>query len=301
MNDIVMRPCHGPGALRRMQELAWTTWTSGSRWHVGGLAWSRCRHIGRDGEWPTMLWERDGRPLAWGWTEPPGELRLLVHPRHPGLVDEVLGWFETVATGDTLSVEIMDGEGPVSAALTRRGYRPADGLPFFLRMAHDLRELPPVEPPAGFTVRHVRDDGDVPARAAAHRAAFRSSRVTEERYRDVMGAWPYRRELDCVAEAPDGRLVAYGLAWLDAGNHVGEFEPVGTHPDFRRMGLARAVCLEAMHRLRAAGARTAVVHVRGDAAHPGPARLYASLGFTVTGRTVTYSRDRSHRPGGSRT
>jgi ribosomal protein S18 acetylase RimI-like enzyme len=86
--------------------------------------------------------------------------------------------------------------------------------------------------------------------------------------------------------------VSYGLVWLDAVNGVGEFEPVGTHQDFRRMGLARAVCLHAMHRLRAAGASTAIVYARGDAAYPVPARLYEALGFRAGDRTSVHSRPR---------
>ena len=49
-------------------------------------------------------------------------------------------------------------------------------------------------------------------------------------------AWPYRSDLDCVVEAPDGTFAAYVLCWYDEDNGVGEFEPVGTHPDYRRRG-----------------------------------------------------------------
>ncbi|MEU4245988.1 hypothetical protein AB0F15_01110 [Amycolatopsis sp. NPDC026612] len=49
-----------------------------------------------------------------------------------------------------------------------------------------------------------------------------------------------------------GRFVAQCLIWLDERNAVGELEPVGTLPEFRRTGLARAV--------HYAGAREAVVY-----------------------------------------
>ncbi len=48
-------------------------------------------------------------------------------------------------------------------------------------------------------------------------------------YACVRAAWPYRQDLDCVVEAPDGTIAAYALAWLDEANGVGELEPVGTH------------------------------------------------------------------------
>ena len=53
-----------------------------------------------------------------------------------------------------------------------------------------------------------------------------------ETYAEMTQAWPYRADLDCVVEAPDGRLAAYCLAWLDEANAAGELEPVGTHPEF---------------------------------------------------------------------
>ncbi|GII97463.1 GNAT family N-acetyltransferase [Sinosporangium siamense] len=40
--------------LRAMQELCAHIWTPGSQWHIGGLAWARTQHAGR--EWPTMVW-----------------------------------------------------------------------------------------------------------------------------------------------------------------------------------------------------------------------------------------------------
>ena len=43
-------------------------------------------------------------------------------------------------------------------------------------------------------------------------------------------------------------------------------------------------------RKKEAGADSAVVHPRGDDAHPAPARLYGGLGFEARARTVTYVR-----------
>jgi hypothetical protein len=56
------------------------------------------------------------------------------------------------------------------------------------------------------------------------------SEMTRESYQVVMCTWPYRHDLDQVVEAPDGRLAAFALGWLDAANRVGELEPVGTDP-----------------------------------------------------------------------
>lgn len=89
--------------------------------------------------------------------------------------------------------------------------------------------------------------------------------------------------------ASDGRFVASCLMWLDDYHRVSLMEPVGTHPDFRRQGLARAVCLSAMRAAKQAGATHAIVNPRGDEGYPIPRQLYQQLGFRTLARTLTYA------------
>src|SRR5439155_22625088 len=96
--------------------------------------------------------------------------------------------------------------------------------------------------------------------------------------------WPYRPKLDRIALTDDGEVVAFCTAWLDEENAAGLLEPVGTVSDHRRKGLAAAVCLDALHALRAAGARTAQVASETDAA----AATYASIGFELAADDVQY-------------
>jgi ribosomal protein S18 acetylase RimI-like enzyme len=153
-------------------------------------------------------------------------------------------------------------------------------------LVHDLPTVPDVSPlPEGFRCRTVEDD-DLAERVAVHREAFAPSRVTESSYRNVMTAWPYRRSLDCVVEAPDGGFAAYCLIWPDDENGVGELEPVGTRPELRRRGLAAAACTFALRRLFEEGGRQAVVYC-----FPGRGcDLYRSIGFEVRASMVGYSR-----------
>ncbi|WP_189215900.1 MULTISPECIES: GNAT family N-acetyltransferase [Streptomyces] len=100
--------------------------------------------------------------------------------------------------------------------------------------------------------------------------------------------WPYRPETDLVVVSPGGDVVAYRQGRYDEAAGVGESEPVGTRPDHRRPGLARAVCTAVLHAFADAGGRRAVVRCRRDAACPVPKRLYGSLGFVPRTRTRTY-------------
>ncbi|MGW5051677.1 GNAT family N-acetyltransferase [Actinokineospora sp. NPDC004072] len=275
------RPYRGPADLRRMQELVQHLWPGD--WHIGDLAWQRTQHTGREPEWPTALWERDGEVVAWGWVHLPGHLALAT--ADPALADEVLAWFAETATAARRTVTTADPR--LAEALERNGYTRTDD-PANIYHRRDLADLPePVLPP-GYT---VQPSTDVTQRVAVHRVVWHPSRVTEESYRNVMATWPYRPELDWVAVAPDGAYAANCLIWLDERNRVGELEPVGTHPDHRGRGLGRAVCLAAMHALRDHGADTAVVYpVDSPPAHPGALALYRGLGFTEYARNATYVR-----------
>ena len=278
--SISTRPYEGPDDLRLMQQLCVEAWPS--QWHVGDLAWDRFHRAGHEPEWRTTLWLEEGRCVAWAWfRQPEGELAFLVHPKRRELTAEV------VLKEDARSTSALAEDTQTVAVLERAGYvaTTADE-PFMVRLVRDLADLVDPVLEQGYELRH---SPELAARVAVHRAAWEPSRLTEESYANVMRAWPYRADLDCVVVAPDGSLAAFCLAWLDRENGVGEFEPVGTHPDHRRRGLATAVSTYALHRLREAGAHTAVVYARGDAAYPAAKLLYESLAFVQHVRTRTFT------------
>jgi ribosomal protein S18 acetylase RimI-like enzyme len=248
-------------------------------WHPGGLAWQLRQHEGREHEWAIRLWVADGRTVAWSWlTRDGGVLECDVHGEHLHLLDEVL--VEPAAR----VVYAFADDGERRAALARHGFvEPGEPLHFLARDVPEPPELPPL--PDGFRYRTVTAD-DVAERVAIHREVWAPSRVTEESYAQVRAQWPYRESLDCVVEAPDGRFAAYCLCWPDDEHGVGEFEPVGVRPEFRRRGLGVAVCTYALQRLYEEGGRQAVVYCNSDPA----CALYAAGGFRRHGSLVGYTR-----------
>jgi len=279
-----------PDDLRTMQALvqeAWRLVGPRNARHVGDVAWGAYQHVGREPEWERRLWFDDGELVAYGWLDRlEARLHWQVHPERPKLFDVVLDWFESEADRE-LTTSALAEDARALETLRRRGYGEVEGGPWLAHLIRDLVEIEERAAPAGFTLRTV-GPADVASRVDAHRSAFAPSRVTVESYRNVMTAWPYHPELDCVAVAPDGRVASYVLAWYDDANRVGELEPVGTHRDFRRLGLARAVSFDALRRLRDAGAEQAIVLCRGDDLYPAPKRLYESVGFRQHTRSVRY-------------
>jgi mycothiol synthase len=91
-----------------------------------------------------------------------------------------------------------------------------------------------------------------------------------------------------VAATPEGKIGAFCIVWPDSVNQVGLFEPVGTHPDYQRKGLGRAVMLEGLRRLQQRGMSRAMV-CTGEDNLPG-VKLYESMGFHITNKLGHYEK-----------
>lgn len=296
---VKSRPYTEPHDLKAMQRLAQEVWRLNSTLTeatVGELAWSTRQHVGRESEWKRRLWIDGDEVVAWGWISLPCSLEWQVHPAESALIEDVLDWFEVEADEGQLVTSVRAEDDRAIDALQRRGYAEDPDAPWFFLNVRDLDEIEEPHVPSGYRLTTMQETANVSARVAVHRAAWFPSRVTEESYENVRRTWPYREELDCVVQAPDGSFAAYALAWLDVDNSVGEFEPVGTHPDHRRRGLARAVNLFGLQRLKALGANKAIVLSRGDAMYPIPKLLYESVGFRELSRSQPFVR----KPGARR-
>lgn len=282
---ITRRDYAGPSDFGALLRFTQRIWTPDSRWHLGDIAWDI--DPAGDPEDAMAIWEQAGQIVAFGWLSRPDQLAMLVDPRSADtLVDAVVDWAAAVA-GVPVSVGVLDTERELIDPLVRRGLAPDRSGHFFLNMQRSLAGLPPIpELPAGFRLRPVTPD-DLPARATIHRAVW-GPRLTDNLYAALANRWPYRLSDDWVAVAPSGEFAAFILGWYDEVARVGEFEPVGTLSEYRRMGLSRALGIALMHAWRDAGAAGALVYARGDDDYPVPRQVYGALGFQVHGRVVKY-------------
>jgi len=141
-----------------------------------------------------------------------------------------------------------------------------------------LDNLPEVKLPEDFSIRSVTID-DAEQLANVHNKSF-SPKWTADIYRNKVMLKPgYSPEREFVVVAPDGTFAAFTVTWLDTTNKVGLFEPVGTHEDYRRMGLARALMTYVMHEMRDKGMTEAEVCYATD--NPASKALYTGQGFEI--------------------
>lgn len=272
----------------------------------GELAWVWGKgHAAYGDTWPRRLWFSGDELVAWGWVFMPrtvrrndGSVKVVagtslsyqVHPDHVELVDEVIAWHEDVAAGLERTLSPTDAEEYALARWAAHGYEPdakllADDGDWTQLNQRDLAEIEQPVLPAGFRFR-TADEAGPEAPVRAHLDAWTPSPYTAESYEGVRGTTAYRGDLHVLVEAPDGTMACSAIMWFDAVNKSIEFEPVGTHPNYRRLGLARAMMLHGMHLARAAGAEHATVVCVGSPGQPAARGLYYGLGFREISRDV---------------
>jgi ribosomal protein S18 acetylase RimI-like enzyme len=182
-----------------------------------------------------------------------------------------------------VQVECMDSDDERIRFMTDHGFNPTEHFDF--KLSRDLEDLPAPDLPEGYTLRHVEPD-DFDERVAVHRESWFKSSFNLEQYLVVRAIGEFDRELDIVAVAPDGKFASYCIGWVDYNLGVGSFEPVGTPPTFRRMGLAQQVNFEGLRRMKAKGMHSAKIGTAGF--NDRACNLYKSCGFEVRDHARTY-------------
>ena len=175
---------------------------------------------------------------------------------------------------DKIVVEVDDCDAAYIAFVEARGYSISE--PSFALTRHDLKYLPDAPLPRGFRFRQATAD-DAALLADVHNHSF-SSKWNAESYGKVFRA-PHM-EYEFVVVAPDGRFAAFTNVWVDDVNRSLLFEPVGTHADFRRRGIGKALMTLVLTQIQAErGIECAYVCHAPPDKNPASAALYASVGF----------------------
>lgn len=248
--------------------------------HRGDLTW-QLFHMLADHPPANLIqiWE-DAQEQILGFVllyPPYGFFDLQLHPQQRGTALEaiMLDWAEeNLHAPASRSTLVNHHDTTRRNLLTQHGYLAQGEWHYLERRLIDPLPLPHLPP--GFSIRSLLNEDDAVARAVVLGAAF-GAPPQPDRYRQLMHAPGYVRDLDIVAVAPDQSLAAFALCWVDPANKVGQFEPVGTAPEFRQQGLALAVLSEGLRRMQQHNAERAIVIVESE--EEAACRLYASVGF----------------------
>ena len=297
MTSYSSRPYAGAADLRQMQEAVARAHAITSL-RVGDLAWLSRYHTHRELARDIRLWE-GGAEKVTGFTffRARGGFNVFVAPgcAEDALLDEMLTVIDdiaraSVAAGDPaiglytygLDLSRSAEDRALAAALERHGFTAVSSMGGVTM--RPLDDLPVPVVPSGYRPGWLQTREQMVGRVAAQQAAFAPSDLTVERYERVQQRWPYRPCLDGIIVTDDGTVVAFCTAWLDEENAAGVLGLVGTHPAHQRRGLAKAVCLDALHALRKAGAATAQVGFESEAGYA----TYHAIGFEYAAADAVY-------------
>jgi ribosomal protein S18 acetylase RimI-like enzyme len=220
--------------------------------------------------------------------KPRGEFRIFIHPefRHyeEFLMESLETQFRERNEDDTkkkVYFIVEEGDTIREDLLKKRGYEDK-GICEHNRILPEYYEVLNITLPEGYTIRHVNVESDYEKYKAVQGSVFShvGEHMTQEIFHYYLEAEFYNPELDIVAVTPDGSFAAFATGRMDPVSKLAELEPVGVHPDHRRKGLGRAVCLECIRRLQMHGAKAIVI--LGAASTEAATHLYDSLGFSRT-------------------
>jgi ribosomal protein S18 acetylase RimI-like enzyme len=207
---------------------------------------------------------------------------IQVDPDHAYIENDIFEWIintsrEASSEPYTLSIVTLDGNRSREKVLEEMGFN--RGRVYGILMTRKMEDpIPNFSLPERYTIRPVTED-DFDEIASAIRVIFGhgewfTGKILEQNSK----ATYYHSDLDLVTTDTDGRIVSFCTFRYDLPSGITELEPMGTLPEYRGMGIAKAMVCEGLKRLRKY--EPSLLYV-GSADNPAAKRLYQVTGFKV--------------------
>jgi ribosomal protein S18 acetylase RimI-like enzyme len=250
----------------------------------------------------TRLWlSQPEKMVAFAMVDPYNNLLFEILPGEfdPELVAEIFAWGiactrrSEETANPTLDAVCREDDMERIALLEKHGFvrQPEKTLRFERSLAEPI---PAPVLPAGFSIRPASGEPEVPELVELHREAFGTDHMSATERLAMMSGPDYDPELDLVVTTSDGRLAAYCFCAVRAsenslsGRLEGWTDPIATHPDFRRKGLARALLLAGLSRLKQRGIEYA--HLGTSSENTAMQAVAAAAGFTIESIKIWFSK-----------
>lgn len=227
--------------------------------------------------------------VAVSYTKPSGGCWLSIHPDHTSVAREIVLWMRSRVKemkrddGEEVNMNFVVDEDDEEFIhlLSDMGFQKGE-----IEGDKQVRPIdspvPAYSLPEGYTIRNAVIEKDFRKYREVQMAVFpHIVSMSRELLQLYSTASFYHEDLDIVAVDPDGEFAAFCTARIDPLSKIAELEPVGTHPDHRKRGLAKAVICESLKRLEKY--KPSAVVILGAAPTDGARRLYESMGFVNEG------------------
>jgi len=230
------------------------------------------------------IWEDETKIVAIALPDSPTDYYIQTHPKYTFLDQEIIRWIESYVKKTKeyqtlkLNIYVLETDTGRQTLLSNMGYK-NKGLWEYNRKLSLSIPVPEYKLPDGFTIRNVKGSEDyLQVKEVLSSVFSHCSNMTEKQFETYTTASFYNKELDLVVVTPDGMtFAAFCTIRMDPLSKIAEFEPVGTHPDYRKLGLGKALLCEGLARLRKY--HPAMVCIGGAATTEAANRLYDSIGF----------------------
>ena len=229
------------------------------------------------------------RIVAVSIVKPSGECWIHIHPDYTSVEREIVLWIgdriREMKTDKHDKIEyrfvVNDYNEERIALLSELGFQKSEIEGVNQVRPTDL-PVPEYQLPNGYTIRNAVIEKDFLKYQTVQKAVFPHIRTMSKKLLQIYcTASFYHEDLDVVAVDPDGNFAAFCTARLDPVSRIAELEPVGTHPEYRKLGLAKAVICESLVRLERY--RPSAIVILGAAPTEGANRLYESVEFENKG------------------
>lgn len=216
------------------------------------------------------LWEEEGEVIAVATFDTRlGIAYCLYLPTHEALKAEMLSYAEkNLNSGDQFCVVIRDDDVAFQTIAKELGFEPTEGKEHDAIIQLDEADLS-IELPEGFSITSMAERYDpleykrVLWRGFDHELNGEGPYIFTDAERADADFEMIRDNVDLslklAAVNPEGHFVAYCGMWYDQETNTALIEPLATDPDFRRLGLARAIVREGFRRVKNLGATQVLV------------------------------------------
>lgn len=212
----------------------------------------------------------------------PKDYFLSVDPEYHTVEGEMIRWIDShyysskTDKSSKLHINILEGNSRREKLLTEMNFI-KKGIYGYYRIRKGSSPKPKFPCPKGFTIRPIRKDEYVQQTLNIRKVFGHGESFTADVLEWISNCSFYHKELDLVAVNPDGIIASFCTFRVDPTSSIISLEPMGTHPDFRKLGLGKALMTEGIR--RSMKFNPPFFYIDGAANTPAANRLYDITGF----------------------
>ena len=227
------------------------------------------------------LWIDTEELVGIGLVDPPNEIILLTHPDYIYLHNEMISWAEQNLSNiqkadkeiDSWFTYSIQNNTEHNVMLEKLGYEVQSDCEH-VRVRKPSSPLLDIPLPDEYSIKPISQDY-YDQYVKAIETVFNHPHFTHEVFTAMRKTVFYHEDLNLGAFTKDGSIAAFAMMRIDE-NKIAEFEPVGTLPEHRKQGLAKALMKESF--IRAEKYNPKLFYVGGAPTEEAD-RLYESVGF----------------------